>query len=619
MPIITTLQRKSPAGKLLIGSIYVLLSIGAIGMVYPFLLMLSGSVKSGVDQREFDVIPKFVYDDTALFRKFEEQRYFGLLDSFNVATRYHDQNNRSAFAFDQLTPPEINPGQLSDFHEFMKGLRSWPRHFYHLGHGSGFKAVGEVTLEFQKRMQKDFPDLPETEFTAKQKWEDWLSRNYIHSSGPLSKTYDQLVEDLPDRYFIPVSVEGYFVSVYLRGKYGAGSSAIQKINEKWGRQFKSIFDITLSSQVPTHPGEREDWWAFVRESLPARFMALDSSLLPPFRAFLRERYPDLGALNSTYKTNYSSWDQVPFPYPESIPLAYSDMEDFIKLKKPAQGISMTGPEFSWRDFLQKKYGGDLQALNAAHGTQYASFETPQMPTLQYEWDVAMSNRKSIVWESLTRNYRIVWDYLSSRGNAFKNTIIFCALNVLTALIVNPLAAYALSRFQPRWGYAALFVLMATMAFPGEVTQIPSFLMLREMGLLNTFIALVIPAAANGYSIFLLKGFFDSLPQELYEAATIDGASEIRTFLTITLPLSAPILAVIALHAFTHAYGAFMFALLVCQDPQMWTLMVHIFQLQESFITPIVFAALVLAAIPTLLMFILCQKVIMRGIVIPVEK
>src|SRR5262249_20975619 len=156
-------------------------------------------------------------------------------------------------------------------------------------------------------------------------------------------------------------------------------------------------------------------------------------------------------------------------------------------------------------------------------------------------------------------------------------------------------------------------------FPGDVTQIPSFLMLRELGLLNTFAALVIPAAANGYSIFLLKGFFDSLPKDLYESASLDGASELRMFGTIAMPLSAPILAVIALGAFTAAYGAFMFALLVCQKESMWTLMVYVYQLQQFYGAPIIFAALVVAAIPTLLVFVFCQNIIMRGIVVPVEK
>ena len=95
-----------------------------------------------------------------------------------------------------------------------------------------------------------------------------------------------------------------------------------------------------------------------------------------------------------------------------------------------------------------------------------------------------------------------------------------------------------------------------------------WIMIKNMGLLNTFGALVLPGIASGYSIFLLKGFFDSLPAELYETAMLDGAGELRIFFRITLPLTKPILAVIALGAFSAAYGAFMFAFLTCQDPKM---------------------------------------------------
>jgi multiple sugar transport system permease protein len=91
------------------------------------------------------------------------------------------------------------------------------------------------------------------------------------------------------------------------------------------------------------------------------------------------------------------------------------------------------------------------------------------------------------------------------------------------------------------------------------------------------------------------------------------------FFQITLPLSKPIFAVIALQAFTTAYGAFMFALLVCQNPKMWTLMVWLYQLQIERPQYIVMAALTVAAIPTLLVFVFAQNVILRGIILPSEK
>jgi multiple sugar transport system permease protein len=160
-----------------------------------------------------------------------------------------------------------------------------------------------------------------------------------------------------------------------------------------------------------------------------------------------------------------------------------------------------------------------------------------------------------------------------------------------------------------------------MAFPAEVAMIPGFLLLRDLNLLNTFGALVLPGLANGYSIFLLKGFFDSVPRELYEAADIDGAGELTKFWRITFPMSKPILAVIALNAFKMSYGGFMWAFLTCQDPKMWTIMVWLYDFQSRYASEpgMCMAAFALASLPTLLVFLFCQKIIMRGIVIPTMK
>jgi multiple sugar transport system permease protein len=91
------------------------------------------------------------------------------------------------------------------------------------------------------------------------------------------------------------------------------------------------------------------------------------------------------------------------------------------------------------------------------------------------------------------------------------------------------------------------------------------------------------------------------------------------FWRVTMSLSKPILAVIALHAFTTAYANFMFALLICQDERMWTLMVWLYQLQQRSGPAVLYASLIIAAVPTFLIFAFCQNIIMRGIVVPVEK
>ena len=222
-------------------------------------------------------------------------------------------------------------------------------------------------------------------------------------------------------------------------------------------------------------------------------------------------------------------------------------------------------------------------------------------------------------EYLKRNYVMVVDTIITNGSAAKNTLIYCALAVLAALIVNPLCAYALSRYKMAPAYKILLFLMLPMAFPPMVLGIPQFLLIKNLNLLNTFWALILPTMANGYMIFLLKGFFDSLPKELFESAAIDGASEWTVFWHIAMGLSTPILSVLALNTFTVAYGNFMMAFLLCQDKSMWTMMVHLYQLQIRSSQAVGFAALIIAAVPTLLVFIFCQNIIIKGIVVPTEK
>jgi len=618
MPILSPIQRRSPGGRLLVGGMYLFLIIGSVWMVYPFLLMLSGSVKSGVDIRNFDIFPRYLTDEELLFCKFEQQRY-GSLDAFTAVTRYHDAEGRPAYSFEFLKPPAASaPAALEDWREFLRESSSWPRPFLQLGHSWAQRSMSELGVKYQHRLWDAFPNVPKDEISGYISNEGWQSRSYQNNQGEYTEVYEEFRKSVPARYFISTTIEGMFI-LRLPAKYGFGADAVAKLNQSWGTQYASLYDVKMSPTPPTQAGQREDWWDYVRKNLSARFINLSPSLLPGFQNSLKSKYGDLTGFNKVYGSSYTSWSQIPFPSHPATAAAFNDAESFVETRASPEGISIDSPDFRWREFLRKKYGGDLEALNRALGKKYASFESVPQPVYEYDWELLKKNRGAIRREFLTRNYIVVWDFLAGRGRALQNTILFCVLNVLTALIVNPIAAYGLSRFQPRWGYKVLFLLMATMAFPGEVTQIPAFLMLREMGMLNTYAALVIPAAANGFFIFLLKGFFDSLPKDLYESATLDGASELRIFATITMPLSTPILAVIALGAFTSAYGAFMFALLVCQKESMWTLMVHVYQLQIYYDTPIILASLVLAAVPTLLVFVFCQNIIMKGIVVPVEK
>ncbi|MCQ2388520.1 MAG: carbohydrate ABC transporter permease [Kiritimatiellae bacterium] len=225
------------------------------------------------------------------------------------------------------------------------------------------------------------------------------------------------------------------------------------------------------------------------------------------------------------------------------------------------------------------------------------------------------------WEGAFANYRLVGQYLFIRGRAFWNTVVLVLLSVLASLVVNPLAAYALSRFNLRGTEKIILFLLATMAFPAAVTAIPGFLLIRDLGLLNTFAALVLPTVASGMSVFIMKGFFDALPRELYEAAAIDGAGELRTFFSITLPMTTPILAVNALNHFIAAYNSWEWAFLVCQNESKWTIAVWMYQMSQQMAGQpwCVMAGFVLVSLPTAAVFLLCQKIILRGIVLPSMK
>jgi len=242
-----------------------------------------------------------------------------------------------------------------------------------------------------------------------------------------------------------------------------------------------------------------------------------------------------------------------------------------------------------------------------------------MPIDHVEHDHVLAHATGLRWQLATSNFRDVFNEVLFQGRPLINSLIYVFLSLLATLLIMPLAAYGLSRFDPPGGWRIILIFMATMAFPPMVGLIPQFLILRNLGLLNTFIALVLPVAVNGYLIFLLKGFFDSLPSYLYEAALIDGASELRMFWVIAMALSKPILSVVALQTFNLAWLAFLYPLLVAPDESMHVLAVWLYQFQQEAPTSAVYASILVTSIPTILIFMLTQRTIMRGIAVPAEK
>lgn len=381
---------------------------------------------------------------------------------------------------------------------------------------------------------------------------------------------------------------------WLREKF---KGDIQLYNKAYVEEQTTFDAITTPAELleranwKPKPGVRwEDWLAF-KSTLPAEFR-IPVTARQLFQTFLKSKFRNaFDQVPPEVKGNATKFEEVTLPATGAL------VDEFRKTTVPPRYLTQT---------LDQKW------------TSLAG--NVPMPVEAWERSQLSSNSGAVKGELSTRNFRFVLNYIAFHGRALWNTAIFALLLIATQLIVNPLAAYALSRYPVKASGKILLFLLATMAFPAEVAMIPSFLLLKGLGLLNTFAALVLPVAASGYMIFLLKGFFDSLPQELFEAGQLDGAKETTLMTRVALPLSKPVLGYMALLAFMAAYGSFLYAFLVAQDQKMWTLMVYIYQLQVSGAPrALLMAALTLGAIPTLVVFLLCQRVIMRGIVLPGER
>jgi len=637
MPVISHTDKQSLGGRFTIGLMYLFLLSGSVAMIYPFLIMLSGSTKSAIDSAENRIVPRYLVDDLALYRKFIESHSNESFDLYRAAI------GGQARSFAEVPVPEPAPAALADLWREFQADEKLPTYFYSIGAMSAGQSRGVIPENAERFIAFLRRSYGRTENSVNAaldssilSWSsfDFRPQNfYIRGQLPradgLARAYREWQSAQPSAERVYFNVNGQY-RMFLRAQFGNDVGAYNLVR---GTSYPSYDAIPLErfeGQIPSlTAAERQDRRIFVREIANPLWLRISPEAVPAWQAYLAARHGSIEGFNQLAGTNFSDFAAVPLS--EFLPPAGQMLIDwntfFQGWQQPGTGVIFQAPDravslwdvrFQFQDYLEKKFG-TLDRLRQETGLEAPSFPAIAAPLAAADYAAFLAEKSSIRWEFTVRNYRSVWGYLAVNGRGILNTIIFCALAVGTALIINPIAAYALSRFRPPLTYKLLLFLMLTMAFPPMVTQIPVFLMLREFNLLNTFAALILPGLANGYSIFLLKGFFDSLPRELYESSEIDGASEWVIFWQITMSLSKPILAVIALGAFTGAYSAFMFAFLVCQDQSMWTIMVWLYQLQQRSGEGVVFASLLIAAVPTLLVFLFAQKIIMRGIAVPVEK
>ncbi|MGC5014450.1 carbohydrate ABC transporter permease [Streptosporangium sp. DT93] len=214
-------------------------------------------------------------------------------------------------------------------------------------------------------------------------------------------------------------------------------------------------------------------------------------------------------------------------------------------------------------------------------------------------------------------YAEAWDQLDL-GLFLTNTVVYAGGAWLFTLAIDVSAAYALSKLRPVLGKAVLGLMLATLMIPPMVILLPAYLTVKDMpifgwDLLNTPWVIWLPAAANGFFIFLLKRFFDSIPKELLEAAQIDGASPARILWSIVLPVSRPILGVVSILSVVNVWKDFVWPLLVLPDGEKMTISVGIASLSAQMPQNVLIASLVIASIPTMIVFLVFQRSIMAGL------
>ncbi|MGC0143068.1 carbohydrate ABC transporter permease [Pseudactinotalea sp. Z1732] len=240
----------------------------------------------------------------------------------------------------------------------------------------------------------------------------------------------------------------------------------------------------------------------------------------------------------------------------------------------------------------------------------------------------ITTRPFFLWPSefITTSYESI---LGSRAfvRSFITTVVVTGVGTLIQLVLTALMAYPLSKVDLPGRRTILSLVVFTMVF--SAGMIPTFLVVRDLGMLNTYWALILPMAINPFSLIIIKNFFQQLPDELEESAKIDGANELRILRSVIAPLSKPVLATFGLFYAVGIWNDYMSPLLYLSDQSMWTLQMVLRQVTAAAsltaddlatdvpppVEGIKFAVIIVATIPVLLAYPFLQKHFAKGILI----
>lgn len=218
------------------------------------------------------------------------------------------------------------------------------------------------------------------------------------------------------------------------------------------------------------------------------------------------------------------------------------------------------------------------------------------------------------------NYRDLFTRLELGRNALNSFVLATAVTLVSVLF-NAMAGYAFAKLRFRGRRRLFQVLTAALVIPAQVTMLPLFLMLRSVGLVNTYWGVILPAAASIFGIFLVRQYALSIPDDLLEAARIDGAGEATIFVKLVLPLCRPILVTLAVFTFLATWNDFLWPLIVMTDKTMYTLPVALANLEGEHHQDLelMVSGAVLTMLPVLVLFLSLQRHYLEGIMLGSSK
>lgn len=211
-------------------------------------------------------------------------------------------------------------------------------------------------------------------------------------------------------------------------------------------------------------------------------------------------------------------------------------------------------------------------------------------------------------------YERLFERMSIARN-FINSLVLSILVTLISLTLNSMAGFAFAKYRFRGKDKLFNLLLSSMIIPAQVTMLPLFLMLKWMGFINTYMAIIIPGLANIFGIFLIRQYCISIPDSIIEAARIDGANDFLIYRKIILPLLTPVLATLAIFTFLGTWNDFLWPLIVMTDDTMYTLPVALanLMLEHTKNPELMMAGSVITILPVIIVFLALQKYYMKGI------